>query len=328
MRLKTEVPISKLMEHPMNRELFNDIQDTDPVFWTEFKRSIEEFGIIEPLIVNDTTKEIRSGNQRFKAAVQIGMETVPVLYVEDEASDEEIRKMIASNVYRRTIDPFAMFGLIGRLRRRDSQESRQGAVAKAVHKHRSFVSAADIFNELPEDQQVALKEWFETTREDERARTEGELIAMVRKLESDKDAIELSLTEEREKAEKFDRLAEELEKQIAEKDIQITELQNADLEGDIQNRDAEINKLLEQQAKLKEQIKTLKEAPDVNYLLIDCVKKQLAINAVLKPIVENAAMLNPGKLEELGKALKATLNIIQKGTTNNGQDGLQELLSD
>ena len=325
MRLKTEVPISKLMEHPMNRELFNDIQDTDPVFWTEFKRSIEEFGIIEPLIVNDTTKEIRSGNQRFKAAVQIGMETVPVLYVEDEASDEEIRKMIASNVYRRTIDPFAMFGLIGRLRKSGSTVAQARA---EVRKNYSFTNAADIFNALPEDQQVALKEWFETTREDERARTEGELIAMVRKLESDKDAIELSLTEERERAEKFDRLAEELEKQIAEKDIQITELQNADLEGDIQNRDAEINKLLEQQAKLKEQIKTLKEAPDVNYLLIDCVKKQLAINAVLKPIVENAAMLNPGKLEELGKALKATLNIIQKGTTNNGQDGLQELLSD
>ena len=33
-------------------------------------------------------------------------------------------------------------------------------VQKIVHKKNTFISAADIFNTLPKEQQQALKEWF------------------------------------------------------------------------------------------------------------------------------------------------------------------------
>ena len=51
-----------------------------------------------------------------KAAIELELETVPVLLVDETTSDDEIRKMISSNVFRRSIDPFAMFEYIGRLR--------------------------------------------------------------------------------------------------------------------------------------------------------------------------------------------------------------------
>ena len=82
--------------------------------------------------------------------------------------------MIASNVYRRTIDAFSMFEYIGKLRNdvtnvtyRDIAKATQPTqeqaarlipglistprykIAKEIHKDKSFISAADIFNKLP-----------------------------------------------------------------------------------------------------------------------------------------------------------------------------------
>ena len=144
---------SKLIEHPENRGLFKDIAETSPAFWEEFKESIQTLGIIEPLIVDKGTNYIRSGNQRYKAAAEIGLEEVPVLMVEPETPDQEIKLMIASNVYRRTIDPFRMFEYIGKLRKdapplgrpgKDFSEkslNKVGDVAKEAHKAPAFVGA-------------------------------------------------------------------------------------------------------------------------------------------------------------------------------------------
>lgn len=59
-------------------------------------------------------------------------------------------------LYRRTIDAFAMFEYIGILRKGGSQEPlSKNKTAETAHKHKDFVSAADIFNALPEDQREA-----------------------------------------------------------------------------------------------------------------------------------------------------------------------------
>jgi ParB-like chromosome segregation protein Spo0J len=333
------MPISKLMEHPENRKLFKDIQETNPAFWLEFLDSIKTFGIIEPLIVNRETMQVRSGNQRLKAALQLGIETVPVLLVDpDVDSDDEIRKMIASNVYRRTIDPFSMFEYIGRLRK-PSQEGKKKTkeeVQQAVHKDNTFVSAADIFNALPTEQQAALKEWFNEQADGEKAKTEGQLIAAIRQLESDKEALEVDNLEletelrgvNNERKEVTERIAE-LEKMIAEREDEIETLRNADYEEEREITEKTINDLLTQQKKLKEKIAELKEAPDINFYLIECVKKQKEINAVLKEIIDNAESLNQSKVKEFQDTLMRTLAIIKKGTEkNNGQNDRRELTSD
>ena len=144
-----DMPITAIKEHPKNKGLFTDIKESSPGFWEDFKSNIERFGIIEPLIVNKETKYIRSGNQRFKAAKELNMTTVPVILVDDEDSDTEIQKMISSNVYRRTIDAFAMFEYIGILRGKGNTHR---DLKRSLHKTGEFIAAADIFKGLPEDQ--------------------------------------------------------------------------------------------------------------------------------------------------------------------------------
>ena len=145
MNYKENMAVSKLMEHPENKKLFKDIKETNPTFWLEFLDSIRQDGIIEPLIVNKNTMQVRSGNQRLKAALELGLETVPVLLIDETTTDDEIRKMISSNVYRRTIDPFAMFEYIGRLRKKSDFQKSSREVAKEVHKKTTFVKASDIW---------------------------------------------------------------------------------------------------------------------------------------------------------------------------------------
>jgi len=147
MNLRENMSVNKLIEHPQNKKLFKDIKETNPTFWAEFVDSIKQDGIIEPLIVNRETMQVRSGNQRLKAAIELGLETVPVLLIDETTTDDEIRKMISSNVFRRTIDPFAMFEYIGRLRKNHSGVKKLGnrEIRDTVHKKESFVKASDIW---------------------------------------------------------------------------------------------------------------------------------------------------------------------------------------
>src|SRR6056297_2372092 len=167
--MKKEMPISEIAEHPRNKEYFTDIKDSNPAFWLEFVDSIKRFGIIEPILVNQSTKYIRSGNQRYKAAIELGFETVPVVLVDDSASDNEISEMIASNVFRRQIDPFKLFDYIAELRKGSSSVAKPGTAnsglpsntaqnaAQTVHKKTEFVSAADIWHTFTEDQKEELR---------------------------------------------------------------------------------------------------------------------------------------------------------------------------
>jgi hypothetical protein len=45
------------------------------------KRSIQEFGFVEPIVVNKPTMEVLGGNQRAKAAMELGMTEVPAVFV-------------------------------------------------------------------------------------------------------------------------------------------------------------------------------------------------------------------------------------------------------
>ena len=84
--------------------------------------------------------------------------------------------MISSNVFRRTIDPFAMFGYIGRLRTKSTPVQpivTKEQIKKQIHKSPRFINAADIFKDLPEEQQEALREWFDEQAEGEKPKIEG-----------------------------------------------------------------------------------------------------------------------------------------------------------
>jgi len=326
---------SKLIEHPRNKEFFTDISESNPGFWEEFKGSIEQFGIIEPLIVDKETNYIRSGNQRYKAAVALDIEDVPVVMVDPEVDDEEVTaiekenaKMIASNVYRRTIDPFAMFAYIGKLRKGASGKSvktespkiRQGDVAASTHKTRDFVSAADLYNTLPKEEQEELKVWF-----DEKAdRKEGKLVAELRQMEM--EAIKAD--------ERYDELVDTsrtayeractLDDMLDERNSKIAELTDVDFEGEIEDKDAEIRKLEGQKRKLAQKLKEAQERPDLHLYLKQCVDSQKRTNSVLKEIVQHNDLLSSDRLMDLIQTVQRTVEIL-KGAQNTNDENVKRI---
>lgn len=61
------------------------------------KNSIQEFGYVDPIIVNDVNNHIVGGNQRFLAMKELGYDEVEVVYVHEEDLNREKALNIALN---------------------------------------------------------------------------------------------------------------------------------------------------------------------------------------------------------------------------------------
>jgi DNA modification methylase len=73
-----------------------------PQDFAQIKRSLEEFGFVQPLVVNKATGRegiIIGGHQRFQAAKEIGMKEVPVYYVDipEEEKEKELNIRLNRN---------------------------------------------------------------------------------------------------------------------------------------------------------------------------------------------------------------------------------------
>lgn len=94
--------LAALKLHPRNEEFFSNAEGED---FKRLKESIQEQGILTPLRVS-SDMVIVSGHQRYRAAKELGMVTVPVIVDEtllDE--DEKLAQLIASNFGRMKNDP-------------------------------------------------------------------------------------------------------------------------------------------------------------------------------------------------------------------------------
>lgn len=83
--------------HPNKKKL--EMYQT-PENFNNIKWSIENEGIIEPLLVNKKTKEIISGNLRYQVALELGIKEVPVLFQDVEQEEMDI-KSISTNQQRK-----------------------------------------------------------------------------------------------------------------------------------------------------------------------------------------------------------------------------------
>lgn len=82
-----EVPTDKLKPHPLSTKIYT------PQISGALLTSIQDHGILLPLMVNPNTYEIISGNSRHAAAKQLGIPKVPVIFF--TSSDElEIRQAV------------------------------------------------------------------------------------------------------------------------------------------------------------------------------------------------------------------------------------------
>ncbi|EQC1535435.1 ParB N-terminal domain-containing protein [Clostridium botulinum] len=98
----TNVSMDILKVHPRNQEFYDDIEG-EP--YEKFKKSIQEDGILTPLIVSpDMT--IISGHQRYKAVKDLCIDLVPVIIREDLDNEEEkLKKLLATNFGRLKNNP-------------------------------------------------------------------------------------------------------------------------------------------------------------------------------------------------------------------------------
>jgi ParB-like chromosome segregation protein Spo0J len=102
MRTINNLNITALKIHPRNQEFFDDIDGEE---YEQFKRSIQEEGIITPLLVAPDMVLV-SGHQRYKAAKELGINLIPVIIDENIISEEEkLKKLLAANFGRMKNNP-------------------------------------------------------------------------------------------------------------------------------------------------------------------------------------------------------------------------------
>jgi len=80
-----QVPISRLRPWPDNPRVMSAEE------MAKLKRSIQEFGMVEPLVVRRSDHLVIGGHQRLEAAKSLGMTTVPVVFV--EVSDAQAKAL-------------------------------------------------------------------------------------------------------------------------------------------------------------------------------------------------------------------------------------------
>lgn len=93
---------SALKPHPRNEEFFSNAEGEE---YQRLKESIQELGVLTPLRVS-SDMTIVSGHQRWRAAKELGLESVPVEIDEGlKDEDEKLIQLIAANFGRMKNDP-------------------------------------------------------------------------------------------------------------------------------------------------------------------------------------------------------------------------------
>ena len=111
----------------------------DPLSEPEFERlkaDIAERGIIVPLIIRSVNdKTLIAGHNRLRAAIKLGLETVPVQYVETKLSPaQEKAFVIKDNLLRRQLDGEQKAKLIADLYGEQIRETQHGGARGNQHK--------------------------------------------------------------------------------------------------------------------------------------------------------------------------------------------------
>lgn len=122
------VPIDALIPSDDNQDLFRDMEGED---FEQLKCSIQELGVIEPLVVDEEMRVI-CGHQRLRAAKAVGLQAVPAVI--RAVGEAETRAMITieENIRRRQLQPSEMARAIKKLTELKEHVGRAGPMADVV----------------------------------------------------------------------------------------------------------------------------------------------------------------------------------------------------
>lgn len=138
----TEAFIEQIYPNPHQPRMFIDV--------TELVDSIREYGIIQPLIVTQSTKPNKyiliSGERRLEAARQVGLSKVPV-FVRDATERQLLELAIIENINRNNLTPLEQANALERMNEEFSMS--QEELSAHVGKSRVAVSNSIRLTRLP-----------------------------------------------------------------------------------------------------------------------------------------------------------------------------------
>ncbi|MFQ5799853.1 MAG: ParB/RepB/Spo0J family partition protein, partial [Bacteroidota bacterium] len=133
--------------------------DFDQVALDELKRSIQEKGVIQPIIVcrtNDGFYQLISGERRIRAAREAGLSKIPA-YVRTVKSEEEVLELaLIENLQREHLNPIEIG--ISYQRLIDECKLSQEEIAQKIGKDRTTVTNFIRLLKLPEQIQQSLRQ--------------------------------------------------------------------------------------------------------------------------------------------------------------------------
>lgn len=140
---------------------WNPRKEFDPEELKDLKNSIEEFGILEPLIVRQMEKkdvkvdnfELVAGERRYRAAVELKLKKVPVVI--KELSDQDIKQiMLIENLQRSSLAPLEEAIAIEALLQ--EKDITQKSLGKKLGKTQSWVANRLRLLQAPEELQSMI----------------------------------------------------------------------------------------------------------------------------------------------------------------------------
>src|SRR5262249_39315262 len=88
------VPIETLVPAPYNPRL--ELQPGSPA-WRKLEASLREFGLVEPLVWNETTGYVVGGHSRLRILKQMGVAEVPISVVRLSVAREKALNVVLNN---------------------------------------------------------------------------------------------------------------------------------------------------------------------------------------------------------------------------------------
>ena len=132
----------------------------------ELAESIREFGILQPLVVSKTEKDVETGSiveyeliageRRLLAAKMLGLPTVPVVIRQVRADAEKLEMAVTENIQREDLNPIESARAMAKLQ--DGFGMTQREIAARLGKSRESISNTMRLLSLPSDMQTAISE--------------------------------------------------------------------------------------------------------------------------------------------------------------------------
>ncbi|NOX36163.1 MAG: ParB/RepB/Spo0J family partition protein [Calditrichaeota bacterium] len=137
---------------------FQPRSDYNPEALEELKESIKEKGIIQPILVRpigDGRYQVVAGERRLRAAIELGLKTVPIRVREVSSNEEMLELALIENVQRENLNPIELAR--GYQRLIDECNLTQEEVARKIGKDRTTIANLLRLLKLPQKIQDSLR---------------------------------------------------------------------------------------------------------------------------------------------------------------------------